>query len=184
MERRYPLRNKIVVVPLGEIDYVFINRLASQLVSYFNIGVDVLQGAKLPQEAYNEQRGQYYSTVILNKLEILKSSPEEKMLGVVDEDLYIPTQNFVFGEADLVAKTAVISLFRLKRENYEILDEEKVLFSRSFKEAIHLLGHLWGFADCRNPKCVMYLPGDVSDVDRKGVRFCDNCLRKVEVWKR
>jgi archaemetzincin len=184
MERRFPLRNKIVVVPLGEVDYMLVNRLASQLVSYFNIGVDVLQGAKLPVEAYNEQRGQYYSTVILSKLEILKSSPEEKMLGLVDEDLYIPTQNFVFGEADPVGKAAVISLFRLKRENYEILDEEKVLFSRAFKEAIHYLGHLWGFVGCRNPKCVMYLPSDVSDVDRKGIKFCDNCLRKVEVSKK
>ena len=184
MERRFPLRNKIVVVPLGEIDYVFINRLASQLVSHFKMGVDILQGAKLPQEAYNEQRGQYYSTVILNKLEILKSSPGEKMLGLVDEDLYIPTQNFVLGEADPVGDAAVISLFRLKRENYEVPDEEKVLFSRAFKEAIHQLGHLWGFVDCRNPKCVMYLPGDVSDVDRKGIRFCDNCLRKVGVWNK
>jgi archaemetzincin len=184
MERRHPLRNKIVVVPLGEIDYLLVNRLASRLVSHFNIGVDILQGAKLPREAYNEQRGQYYSTVILSKLEILKSSPEEKMLGVVDEDLYIPTQNFVFGEADPVGRAAVISLFRLKRENYEMLDEEKVLFSRALKESIHQLGRLWGFADCRNPKCVMYLPDNVTDVDRKGMRFCDNCLRKVRVWKR
>jgi archaemetzincin len=183
MERRHPLRNKIVVVPLGEIDYLLVNRLASRLVSHFNIGVDILQGARLPREAYNEQRGQYYSTVILSKLEILKSSPGEKMLGVVDEDLYIPTQNFVFGEADPVGRAAVISLFRLKRENYEMLDEEKVLFSRALKESIHQLGRLWGFADCRNPKCVMYLPDNVTDVDRKGMRFCDNCLRKVRVWK-
>jgi archaemetzincin len=184
MERRHPLRNKIVVVPLGEIDYLLINRLASRLVSHFNIGVDILQGARLPREAYNEQRIQYYSTVILSKLEILKAAPGEKMLGVVDEDLYIPTQNFVFGEADPVGKAAVISLFRLKRENYEMLDEEKVLFSRALKESIHQLGHLWGFADCRNPKCVMYLPDNVTDVDRKGIRFCDNCLRKVGVWKK
>jgi archaemetzincin len=184
MERRFPLREKIVVVPLGEVDYVLSNRIASQLVSYFNIGVDILQGAKLPPEAYNEQRGQYYSTVILNKLEILRSAPGEKMLGVVDEDLYIPTQNFVLGEADPIGNAAVISLFRLKRENYEMLDEEKVLFSRAFKEAIHQLGHLLGFADCRNPKCVMYLPNDALDVDRKGTKFCDNCLRKVGVWKK
>jgi len=184
MERRHPLRNKIVVVPLGEIDYLLINRLASRLVSHFNIGVDILQGARLPREAYNEQRIQYYSTVILSKLEILRSSPGEKMLGVVDEDLYIPTLNSVFGEADPVGKAAVISLFQLKRENYEMLDEEKVLFSRALKESIHQLGHLWGFADCRNPKCVMYVPDNVTDVDRKGMRFCDNCLRKVRVWKR
>ena len=184
MQKRYPLRNKIVVVPLGEVDYLLINRLASRLVSHFSIGVDILQGARLPQEALSEQRGQYYSTVILSKLEILKSSPGEKMLGVADEDLYIPTQNCVLGEADPVGNVAVISLFRLKRENYELLDEEKVLFSRALKESIHQLGHLWGFADCRNPKCVMYVPDNVTDVDRKGTKFCDNCLRRVKVWKK
>ena len=184
MEKRRPLRNKIVVVPLGEIDYLLVNRLASRLVSHFSIGVDVLQGARLPQEALSEQRGQYYSTVILSKLEILKSSPGERMLGVADEDLYIPTRNFVFGQADPVGNAAVISLFPLKRENFELLDEEKVLFSRALKESIHQLGHLWGFADCRNPKCVMYLPDSVTDVDRKGTKFCDNCLRRVKVWKR
>jgi archaemetzincin len=180
-QRRFALRNKIVVVPMGDIDYSLVNKLASQLVSYFNVGVDVLQGAKIPQEAFNQQRGQYYSTVILTKLELMKSAPGEKMLGLVDEDLYIPSRNFVLGEADPVGKSAVVSLFRLKRENYEMLDEEKVLFSRILKEAIHHLGHLWGFKDCRNPKCVMYLTDNVIEVDSKGAKFCDNCLRKVRV---
>jgi len=183
-QRRFALRNKIVVVPMGEIDYSVVNNLASQLVSYFSVGVDILQGAKIPQEAFNQQRGQYYSTVILSKLELMKSAPGEKMLGVVDEDLYTPSRNFVIGEADPAGKSAVVSLFRLKRENYEMLDEEKVLFSRMLKEAIHQLGHLWGFEGCRNPKCVMYLTDNVTEVDGKGTKFCDNCLRRVRVRHR
>jgi archaemetzincin len=182
MQRKFPMRNKIVVVPMGDIDYSLVNKLASQLVSFFNVGVDILQGAKIPQEAFNQQRGQFYSTVILSKLELMKSAPEEKMLGVVDEDLYVPTRNFVIGEADAVGKCAVISLFRLKRENYEMLDEEKILFSRLLKEAVHQLGHLWGFDDCRNPKCIMYLTDNMTEVDRKGIKFCDSCLRRVKVW--
>jgi archaemetzincin len=180
-QRRFGMRNQIVVVPMGEIDYSLVNKLASQMVSFFNVGVDVLQGVKLPREAFNQKRGQYYSTVILTKLEIMKSSPGEKMLGLVDEDLYIPTRNYVIGEADTAGKSAVVSLFRLKRENYEMLDEEKVLFSRILKECFHQLGHLWGFKDCRNPKCVMYLAQNVMEIDNKGIKFCDNCLRKVKV---
>jgi archaemetzincin len=169
---------------MGEMDYALVNKLASQLVSYFNVAVDILQGVKIPQEAHNQQRGQYYSTVILTKLELMKSAPGEKMLGLVDDDLYTPSQNFVIGEADPVGKTAVISLFRLKRENYEMLDEQKVLFSRILKEALHQLGHLWGFEDCRNPKCVMYFTDSVGEVDRKGTKFCDSCLRRVKVRHR
>ncbi len=181
-QRKYPLRNKIVVVPMGDIEYSFVNKLASQLVSFFNIGVDILQGAKIPPEAFNQQRGQYYSTVILSKLELMKSLSEEKMLGLVDEDLYVPTKNYVIGEADAAGKCAVVSLFRLKRENYEMLDEEKILYARTLKESVRLLGHLLGFENCRNAKCVMYLTDNVTEVDQKGTKFCDNCLRKVKVW--
>jgi len=180
-QRKFALRNKIVVIPMGEIDYSLVNKLSSKLVSYFSVGVDILQGMKIPQEAFNQQRGQYYSTVILTKLELMKSAPGEKMLGLVDEDLYMPSRNFVIGGADPVGKSAVVSLFRLKRENYEMLDEEKVLFSRILKESIHQLGHLWGFKDCRNPKCVMYLTDNVIELDSKRIKFCDNCLRKVKV---
>ncbi|MGB8658070.1 MAG: archaemetzincin family Zn-dependent metalloprotease [Candidatus Zixiibacteriota bacterium] len=183
-QKRFPARNKIVVVPMGDIDYAQVNKLSSQLVSFFSVGVDILQGTKIPQEAFNQQRGQYYSTVILSKLELLKAAPEERMLGLVDEDLYVPSRNFVIGEADLAGKCAVVSLFRLKRESYEMLDEEKILYARLLKEVIHQLGHLWGFEDCRNPKCVMYLTENVTEVDRKGTRFCDNCIRRVKVWSR
>ncbi len=183
-QRRFVQRNKIVVVPMGEIDYSLVNKLSSQLVSYFNVGVDILQGVKIPQEALNPQRGQYYSTVILTKLELMKSAPGEKMFGLVDDDLYTPSQNFVIGDADPIGKTAVISSFRLKRENYEMLDEQTVLFSRILKEAVHQLGHLWGFEDCRNPKCVMYVTDSIAEVDRKGTKFCDSCLRRVKVRHR
>ncbi len=183
-QRKFGLRNKIVVVPMGDLDHVMVNKLASQLVSYFSVGVDVLQGVKIPQEAFNQQRGQYYSTVVLTKLELMKSAPGEKMLGLVDDDLFIPSKNHVIGDADPAGKSAVVSLFRLRRENYEMLDEAKVLFSRLLKECVHQLGHLWGFKDCRNPKCVMYLTEDVSQVDRKGKKFCDNCLRRVKVRHR
>ncbi|MCJ7458101.1 MAG: hypothetical protein MUP17_03815, partial [candidate division Zixibacteria bacterium] len=109
-------KSKIVIVPLGDVDYGLINKLATALVSVFNAGVDILQGIRIPAEAYNRNRGQYYSTVILNKLELLKANPREKVLGVIDEDLYVPSLNFVFGEADPLSKVAIISLQRLKQE--------------------------------------------------------------------
>ena len=180
-KKGFGLRNKIVVVPMGDMDYSMVNKLASRLVSYFSVGVDVLQGVKIPQEALNQQRGQYYSTVILTKLELMKSAPGEKMLGLVEEDLYIPSKNYVIGQADPAGRSALVSLFRLRRENYEMLDEAKVLYDRLLKESVHRLGHLWGFKGCRNPKCVMYLTEDVNEVDRKGNKFCDNCLRRVKV---
>jgi archaemetzincin len=174
-------KSKIVVVPLGDVDYGLINKLATSLVSIFNAAVDILQGIRVPQEAYNQQRGQYYSTVILNKLDLLRANPREKILGVIDEDLYVPSLNFVFGEADPLSKVAVISLYRLKQENYDAKDEEGLYFSRLSKEAIHELGHLIGFKHCPNPRCVMYFSNSLLETDRKSEKFCDNCLRKARV---
>jgi archaemetzincin len=174
-------KSKIVVIPLGDVDYGIVNKLATNLVSIFNAAVDILQGIRIPQEAYNQQRGQYYSTVILNKLDLLRANPREKILGVIDEDLYVPSLNFVFGEADPLSKVAVISLFRLKQENYDATDEEGLYFSRLSKEAVHELGHLIGFKHCPNPRCVMYFSNSLLETDRKNEKFCDNCLRKARV---
>ena len=174
-------KSKIVIIPLGDVDYGLINKLATSLVSIFNAAVDILQGIRIPQEAYNQQRGQYYSTVILNKLDLLRANPREKILGVIDEDLYVPSLNFVFGEADPLSKVAVISLFRLKQENYDATDEEGLYFSRLSKEAVHELGHLIGFKHCPNPRCVMYFSNSLLETDRKSEKFCDNCLRKARV---
>jgi hypothetical protein len=45
------LKSKIVVVPLGEVDYMMVNRLASALGPVFNRSVDILKGMKMPPEA-------------------------------------------------------------------------------------------------------------------------------------
>lgn len=175
------MRNKIVILPLGEIDFVLINKLASSLASCFSLGVEILQAVQIPPEAYNEKRGQYYSTVILNKLELLKSDDKERILGLLDEDLYIPTLNFVFGEADPDSKVAVISIYRLKQEYYGLPEDELLFFERVYKEAIHELGHTMKLVHCTNPRCVMYFSQTMLDTDRKSKKMCDNCQRKLQI---
>ncbi len=173
------IRAKIIIIPLGEVDFVLLNRVSAKLISYFGVDVDMAQGAKLAEEAFNPTRGQYYSTVILNKLELLKNTSRELTLGITEEDLYIPSLNFVFGEADPIAKVAIVSTFRLKQENYSFLDTEELFFSRVLKEAVHQLGHLVGLLHCNNPKCAMYFCNALAEVDKKTGRFCDNCMRRL-----
>jgi predicted Zn-dependent protease len=62
------MRAKIVIVPLGEADLVTINRLAGSLGAVFNRGVDILKGMRMPVEAFNETRNQYYARIIISKL--------------------------------------------------------------------------------------------------------------------
>ncbi|MBI5187681.1 MAG: archaemetzincin family Zn-dependent metalloprotease [Nitrospirae bacterium] len=97
----------------------------------------------------------------------------EKVLGIVDHDLYVPQLNFVFGEAG--RKMAVISLTRLRQEFYGLSEDRGLFHKRTLTEAVHELGHTYGLGHCRNPRCVMFFSNSLMDTDRKGPEFCLGC---------
>jgi len=173
------LKSKIVVVPLGEVDFMIVNRLATDLGPIFNRSVDILKGMKLPQEAQNVIRGQYYAMVIMSKLERVKANSREKVIGVCEDDLYLPDQNSIIGHADTISGTAVVSLWQIRQEFYGLPENDSQVYPRLYKESLHQLAHLFDVSECRNPKCVNYYSHDMSDIDNKGNNFCDICKRKM-----
>jgi len=173
------MKGKIVIVPLGESDFLELNKLAASLAQVFACAVDILSGARIPEEAYSPMRGQYFTMVLLQKLELLKSADKEKVLALVDEDLYTPERAWVIGASDRIAGTSVISTYRLRQEYYGFEDEEKIVYRRTCKETVHQLGHLFGMRSCRNPRCAMFATERMQDIDDKRERFCDNCLRNI-----
>jgi predicted Zn-dependent protease len=172
-------RGKIIVIPLGDLDFYQVNKLAANLSVVFSAGVDILQGVDVPEEAENEQRGQYYSTVILAKLELMRQSENEKLLGITEEDLYVPTMPFLCGEADPISGCAVVSCYRMRLESYGEAEEDQQVFSRALKEAINQVGRLYHLSNCSNPRCVMYHSKTMFDTDTKADKFCDNCRRQL-----
>lgn len=50
----------------------------------------------------------------------------DRLLGVVDADIFAPGLNFVFGEADINGRKALISLKRLRQEFYGLHKNENV----------------------------------------------------------
>jgi archaemetzincin len=173
------MKGKIVIVPLGESEFFELSRLAGHLASVFGSAVDILSGARTPEEAFSVARNQYFSTVLLHKLELLKSSGREKILGLVDDDMYTPNRAWVMGASDRFAGTSVISMYRLRQEYFGYEEEDKVLYRRTCKEAVHQLGHLHGMGACRNPRCAMFASDNMQDIDEKREKFCDNCLRNI-----
>jgi len=173
------LKSKIVVVPLGEVDFMMVNRLAADLGPAFNRSVDILKGMKLPQEAKNVIRGQYYAVVIMSKLERVKANSREKVIGVCEDDLYLPDKNTIIGHADALSGTAVLSLWHLRQEFYGLPENDAQIYPRLYKESLHQIAHLFNVSECRNPKCVNYYSIDMQDIDDKGKNFCDICKRKM-----
>jgi archaemetzincin len=173
------LKSKIVVVPMGEVDFMMVNKLASDMGPVFNRSIDILKGMKMPQEAHNVIRNQYYATVILSKLERAKANNREQVIGICEEDLYLPEENYVLGHADILAGTAVVSLFQIRQEFYGLPEDDSKIYPRLYKEAIHQVAHLFNLSECRNPRCINYFSQVMLDIDSKGEKFCDICRRKL-----
>ncbi len=164
----------IVLVAVGEIDGNAMDRLKNDLSKVFNKQVLIGKGMPDPNYAYHKKRNQYLSTAILNAImEQKEYAPYEKILGIVDHDLYVPELNFVFGEAS--KKAAVISVTRLRQTFYHLPEDQGLFHRRVLTEAVHELGHTFGLGHCENPRCVMFFSNSLMDTDRKGSEFCQKC---------
>ncbi len=166
---------KILIVPIGTIEQGIIDHIRKVLQETFQLEAVAGEPLKIPQQAYNVRRKQYHSTRILKVLEAMKPAFCEFLLGVIDEDCYVPELNFVFGEADLLARAAVIALPRLRQDFYGYDPDRNLLLLRAAKEAIHELGHTCGFGHCPDPRCVMHFSNSLRDTDVKTARFCEAC---------
>lgn len=128
-----------------------------------------------PEDFYDPVRGQYHSTAILK--EMLDELPPDaaKMIGITPSDLFIPILTFVFGEAQLDGRVAIVSLARLRQEFYGLPPNPPLLQRRLLKEIKHELGHTFGLVHCTLRGCVMSMANSIADVDAKGSTFCAGC---------
>jgi len=169
----------IVLVPFGNIDSRLLQKMKNDLGRVFERPVVTGRGMTEPRYAFHPKRNQYLSTAILNTLLKQKEyEPYEKILGIVDVDLYVPDLHFVFGEAG--PKAAVISLVRLRQEPYGLSSDEELFYRRILTEAVHELGHSFGLRHCPNPRCVMFFSNSLADTDRKGPDFCKACTQGLK----
>lgn len=168
---------KVVIVPIGEIDPQSIAWLIEKLHLYLSQQIELHEPIEMPLEAYDPSRKQYYATAILK--ELLKFSPtsESKMLGITREDLYAQGLYFVFGEAFVDGRAAVISMKRLYPEFYRQPADPPKFGLRMAKEAIHEIGHTLGLNHCPDIRCIMHYSNSIEDTDRKGPGFCPDCLQ-------
>ena len=157
-----------------------IERLRDQLEARFRTKVNI-SGCELECRAFlNLDRSQYSSSAIIERLENgLTGEDASKLLAVTGLDLFIPVLTFVFGEARLNGRCAVVSSYRLDNKFYGLPENPALLRERLLKEAIHELGHTFGLLHCQNPDCVMKSSTYVEEIDFKSSGFCDRCLEKM-----
>jgi archaemetzincin len=170
-------------VPIGQVQTRSIAVLQERLPLKF--GGASCQAVEIDintEKSCNAQSGQHYATSILADLEKhAKLLVEDRLLGVTDLDLYVPSMNFIFGEARLPGRVAIISTHRLKGTTR--YGEAGLLPIRIVKEAVHELGHTLGLTHCKNQSCVMCFSNSLEDTDRKGEDYCDECSKKLGMNK-
>ena len=173
----------LYILPLRFPDNNLLEDLSSVLSDIFKLPVLILQKPFSLKEGYDPVRNQYNSTWILSRL--LDKVPEKscKILGVTEMDLYVPVLTFVFGEAQVEGKAAVVSSYRLRDELYGLPKNPKRLKERLKKEAIHELGHTFGLIHCREPECVMHSYTYAEEIDFKSKDFCSTCSALLESKK-
>ena len=167
----------LTLMPIGRVDEALLEFLCRVLERIFGRNCIVGQPFELPAHAYNPVRGQYLSDALLALLRSLEVPGAEKVLGVTDVDLYTEGLNFVFGQASLGGREALISLARLRQSFYGLPEDETLFRERAVKEAMHELGHSYGLTHCPDPLCVMHFSNSLADTDRKQARFCPRCAR-------
>ena len=170
---------KISLKPIGNIDNGILEQLKARLNQTFGCLVEITPEADSLDQAYDPKRGQCLASVLLTRLKASGSAKDERVLGIIDVDIYAPGLNFVFGQADTVEGVAIISLYRLRQGYYGLPPDEALFLDRITKEAIHELGHTFGLGHCLDTKCIMHFSNSLADTDWKQAAFCRQCCPKL-----
>jgi archaemetzincin len=166
---------KIYLLPVGEPDTAVVESLPVPLEKRFGSPCALAHPIQDIEFAYDPCRNQYFCTTLLSRIGERIPADALRMLGIVGVDLFVPRLNFVFGEAIMNGKVAVISLYRLDPRRCGDRNDNVLYLERTLKEAVHELGHTFGLMHCVNSRCVMFFSNSLLDTDRKGSEFCPAC---------
>ena len=169
----------IRIIPIQFVQVEILEAILPTIAAYFR--TEVILG-NLPRfdltPYFNPVRSQYDANEIITHLDSL-SAPDTKVVGVTDLDMYIPVLSYIFGQAYLGGKTAVVSGYRLYNSRYGLPEDMDLFAQRLRKCMIHELGHAFGLIHCQIPGCVMLPTTYVEEMDQKTDRMCMSCSEQL-----
>jgi archaemetzincin len=165
----------LYLVAVGNVPDKVWEWITNAAAEWFPLPIRHLGGLSIPAGAFDPKRNQYQSIEIMRMLTENAPPDAARILGVTGADLCIPMLSFLFGQAQLDGKVAVVSLCRLQQEFYGLAAQDDVLRERLTKEVLHEMGHTFGLVHCSEHKCAMSLSTHIGMVDIKSERYCDRC---------
>ena len=169
----------LYVKTIGPVEESTLNFVTNHLSMLTPFTVKITKSSEYPLFAFEPKRNQYYSKKIIEKLAIELPKDCEKLIAITDIDLCTPVLSFVFGEAQLDGKIAIVSYRRLQQEFYKLPNNHNLTQVRLLKECVHELGHCYGLYHCNNTQCVMFFSHTIFNIDGKQCDFCVRCREFV-----
>ena len=163
------------VLPVGTVDEETLAAITEGVMRTFGMNVLRLGSMGSPEFAFDRNRLQYSSEVILRAIVSQRQDRALRVLAVTDVDLFIPMLTFVYGQAQLNGCVSLVSTSRMHQEFYGLPRNKVLTVQRAVKESLHELGHTFGLTHCPDPLCLMSIATGVGQLDAKGGKFCGNC---------
>lgn len=136
-------------------------------------------GEELALVGWNPERQQYLGEALLAELHRAAPPDALRVLALTEVDLYAPEMEFIFGQAEVGGRTAIVSLHRLHPEASGEAPNRILFLRRALVECVHELGHTFGLVHCPFASCVMHFSEGLEETDRKGPGFCHEHARQL-----
>jgi archaemetzincin len=165
----------IGVVAIGEVPESATYDTANYIQTHLDLPSFVLPAMQHPSYAYDERRKQYNAATILKAFESMPFQNYDKVIGMLNVDLFIPVFTHVLGEAQEGGKFALASMYRLRMNLNKSRPPMPQILERLAKVALHEIGHLFDVAHCMNEECLMHYSNSLQDLDTIRFNFCSYC---------
>jgi archaemetzincin len=164
------------VVPLGRVPSVACGVVAANLQAVMGLATAVLGERVPPLHALLPARGQVDAAPLLAAL-AADLAPHRLRVGVTEADLCLPILTYVYGEARVGGRVAVVSTARLAGDISRV--EPAVGLERLAKVALHEAAHALGLTHCAQEGCLMVFSAGLDRLDRLYLRFCPACEHRL-----
>lgn len=166
----------ISVVAIGDVENFILEYISRSISPTFKIKSRVERKCVSIEDVKEFVYGEKFnSTGLLKFLFDRLSRGIQRLLALTEADLYSPIFSNFYGEAQLNGRCALVSLYRLKQEYYNLKPDHELFLSRVEKVAIHELAHTFGLVHCLDRNCVMHASNNIIDTDSKSNAFCPSC---------
>jgi archaemetzincin len=168
------LRDTILIVPIGDLPADILSAVEQKILPVFGLPCRIDPLFDDIGFAWNPERRQFLSTVILAQLSKKAPADALKVIALTRKDLFIPILTHVYGEAQLGGTSCIVSTYRLG-DGISRVEQRALYLERISKEAIHELGHTFDLRHCKDHQCLMHYCRSIHDVDEKTSQLCRYC---------